>query len=176
MKLKRFIVLGWLTGSLLCGFCKVKAQDVVPCLIFTGNSDTENRIDLSKLNRITFEDDGMIITSSKESDVKEVKLLYSLFYHLEIGEAVPTTSSGLNLIETDNVSRLRFHSDIKTIVIESTSGLPFSVGVFNLDGVLIATSNILAEQPLSVESLSSGAYIVLASDGESKLSLKFIIN
>lgn len=175
MKPNSSIVLGWLIGSLLCCFCQAKAQDVVPCLIFTGNSDTEYCIDLAKLNRITFGDDGMTISSSNDNSIQDVQLLYSLFHHLEIGDATPSMPSGLNDIEASSSSILRFQADTKSIVIESDSTESFQVGIINPNGTLVAKSKIFAGQSLSVESLSSGVYIAIASNGETNLSIKFIL-
>lgn len=164
-----------LFGSLQCCFCRVSAEEV-PCLIFTGNSETECCIDLEKLNRITFGDTGMTVSSSTGNCTEEMQLLYSLFNHIEIGDAVPTGSVGLEAIEADNASRIVFVGDTKSIVIESDSESLFSMGIFSLKGTLIATSHLYANQSLSVDALPSGIYIALATNDESKLSLKFIIN
>jgi len=175
----RIIALGWLAGSLFCGFCYVKAADVVPCLIFTGNSDAEHCVDLAKLNRITFGDDGMTISSSKDNSVQEVQFLYSLYHHLEIGDATPTEiSTAIDEIGVDENSRLLFQSDTKSIRLESSSELPYDVGIFSLKGTLLATSKLCGGQTLSVEALNSGVYVAVATttNGESKLTLKFILN
>lgn len=173
----RIIALVWLAGSLFCGFCQVKAADTVPCLIFTGNSDAEQCIDLAKLNRITFGEDGMTISSSKDNSVQEVQLLYSLYRHLEIGEAIPTDiSTAIDEIGVDEKSRLLFHSDTKSIKLESSSELPYDIGIFSLKGILLATSRLYAGQSLSVEALNTGVYVAVATNGESKLILKFILN
>lgn len=78
--------LAWLMSFVLlsCLFCK--AETKVPCLIFSGNAEKEHCIDLSSLNRITFGDNSMVISSSKDESKKSVELLYSLYHHLEIGD------------------------------------------------------------------------------------------
>lgn len=167
---------GWLLGSILCCFCEAKAQDAVPCLIFTGNSDTEHCIDLAQLNRITFGDDGITVSSSKDPGAQSVKLLYSLFNHFEIGDATPTSATGVDDVIADTDPRLLYRSDSKSLVIESTSETPYTLGIFSLKGSLIATSKINAGQAISVEALSAGVYVAVATDGNSKLTLKFIIN
>lgn len=176
MKPIRITVPGWLLGSVLCGFCEAKAQDAVPCLIFTGNSDTEHCIDLAQLNRITFGDDGITVSSSKDPGAQSVKLLYSLFNHFEIGDATPTSATGVDDVIADTDPRLLYRSDSKSLVIESTSETPYTLGIFSLKGSLIATSKINAGQAISVEALSAGVYVAVATDGNSKLTLKFIIN
>lgn len=167
---------GLLVGLLLFSiFCSAQAETKVPCLIFTGASDTEQCIDLEKQNRITFTDAGMTVSSPKDHSIPDVQLSYTLFNHIEIGDAVPTTSSGVDEIVTDTDSRLLFVSDTKSIVIESASEIPYSLCIFSLKGTLIAMSNVSAGQSLSVEALAPGVYIAVAANDESQLTLKFIL-
>ncbi len=176
MKPNRIIALLWLAGLLLFSVGRATAADVVPCLIFTGNSETEHCIDLAALNRITFGDDGMIINSSKDDSVEGITLLYALFNHLEIGDATPTDNSGSAEIIADDDSHLLYRSDTKSLTIEYASDTPFTLGIFNFKGAMIATSQICAGQSLSVEALASGAYIAVATNGETTLKIKFIHN
>lgn len=176
MKPNCIIASAWLVGLSLCGVCKATAEDNVPCFIFTGKSDIEQCIALEKLNRITFGDDGMTLSSSAGTGTREVQLLYSLFNHIEIGDAVPSESSAVDEIVTDTDSRMVFVPDTKTIVVESVSEIPYSIGIFSLKGTLIATSNVYAGQSLSVAPFASGMYIAVATNGESQLTLKFILN
>lgn len=176
MKLNRIISPGLLAGIVFCSVGMTStADDIVPCLIFTGNSDAKHHIDLSKQNRITFGEEGMTISSTADNDIPDVMLLYSLFNRIEFGDANPTPPAGVEEVEIDADSRLIFTGDSKSIVIESTSELPFSIGIFSTSGTLIATSEAYAGQSLSVEALTPQAYIAVASDGRSKLILKFII-
>lgn len=174
MKGNHIIRFGWFFGLCITCLFSAKAQEAVPCLIFTGNSETPNCIDLSKYNRITFEDNEMTITSSKESDEPEITLLYSMFNHLEIGDAVPTDISAVEFVEADCNSQLRYHAETNSLVLESSSDKPYSLGIFSLNGSLIATSKISGGQHLCIESLSEGGYIAVATDGKSQLTLKFI--
>lgn len=176
MKPNHIIALGWFTCSLLCGFSHAQAQDRVPCLIFTGNSETQHCIDLAKQNRITFSSDGFAVSSSAGNSNPNVKLLYSMFNHIEIGDAVPTETSSIDEIEDDANSRIIFMPDSKSILLESSSDSPFAIGIFSLKGILIATSEIYAGHSLPLEGLSSGMYIAVATDGTAKLTLKFILN
>lgn len=117
----------------------------------------------------------MTISSSNESSEPEVTLLYSMFNHLEIGDAVPTDISSVKFIESEGDAQLRYIADTKSLALESSSDKPYSLGVFSLTGSLIATSKMSAGQSLSIESLSEGTYIVVATNGESRLTLKFIL-
>ncbi|MDE7388387.1 MAG: T9SS type A sorting domain-containing protein [Muribaculaceae bacterium] len=177
MKRNRIIELGWLMGSLsLCCSCPAIAADTVPCLIFTGKSDTERCIDLAKLNRVTFGEDGMTVSSSKNTGEPDVSLMYSLFNRLKIGNVTPIVSTEIGAVEAaDEVTRLRFQVVTKSLVVESASDESYSIAIFSLKGALIATSKIHAGQFLSVEALPTGVYVAVASNEESKLSLKFII-
>lgn len=164
-----------LTGlSIICCGSAI-SQDEVPCLIFTGNSDTSKCIDLSKLNRITFEEDSMIISSSSDTNEPDVKLLYSEYNRLEIGDAIPTGSTGIDYIESTDDIQLDYQPDSKSLILKSSSDIQYSIGIFSLKGTLIATSNMRGGQSLSLGSLTAGAYIVLATNGESKTSLKIIV-
>ena len=176
MKPHRINASGLLVWLLMfCGFCNARAETKVPCLIFTGASDTEQCFDLEKQNRITFTDAGMIVSSSKDTGIPDVQLPYTLFNHIEVSDAVPTESSGVIDIVSDTYSRLVFDSDTKSVMIKSISETPYSIGIFSVKGTLIAMSEVRAGQSLSVEELVAGVYVAIATGGESKLTLKFII-
>lgn len=162
-------------SGILCCSMAIKAADEVPCLIFSGGSPTEHCIDLEKLNRITFGNDRMIISSSKDNSAENVELLYSLFHHLEVGDAIPTLSA-LDETTISAVSDIRFNPDTKSLIIESDSELPFTTGIFTVSGNLMINSIVNAGESISVQILTPGVYIAVATDGEIKLTLKFIIN
>lgn len=117
----------------------------------------------------------MTISSSKESNEPEIKLLYSLFNHMAIGDAVPTDISEVKIIEAEGNAQLRFIAETRSLVLDSSSDMPYSIGIFNLNGTLIASSKMAASQSLSIGALSDGTYIAVASDGKSQLTLKFIL-
>ena len=175
MKSNHISAFGWLAALLISGFSAAKAQDAVPCLIFTGNSDTPYNIDLDKLNRVTFGDDGFIVSSSSDSAVSEETLLYSLYNRLAIGEAVPSIPTSVADIEVEGSSALRYQADAKSIVLDAAAEGKYAIGIYSLNGVLIATSDMAAGQSLDVASLPAGSYIAVASNGNSKLTLKFIL-
>ena len=160
--------------SIVC-YGSAISQDEVPCLIFTGNSDTAECIDLSKHNRITFEEDAMIVSSSTDPTGADVRLLYTEYNHLEIGDAVPTGSTGVDYIKSNDNIQLAYQPDSKSLTLKSSPDITYSIGVFSLKGTLIATSEMRGGQSLSLGSLTAGTYIVLATNGESKTSIKIII-
>lgn len=177
MKLFTSVKLTWLVsiGLLPCLVCK--AETKVPCLIFSGNAETEHSIDLAKLNRITFGNNSMIISSSKDDASQSVELLYSLYHHLEIGDAIPTDlESGIESVDTDSDSRIYVDAQAKLLYLQSASSAKFSIGIFNISGHLLMTAELNDGDAVTLEALTPGMYIALASDGKTKLSLKFILN
>lgn len=165
---------GWFTGIIFLNFFLLKGQDVVPCMIFSGNSDCEQSLDLSKFNRIVFEDNYMIVSSSSDKGEEEVKLQYSLFNHLEVGNVLPSDLSLEEAVIVDGESQLIFKSDSKELLLESVSDSIFTIDIFNLDGRLVKRTSITANRPILLRDLSMGVYIAIASDGIEKLVLKFL--
>lgn len=158
-----------LLGGLVC-----KAETKVPCLIFSGNAGTEHSVDLSRLNRITFGDNSMVISSSKDDTQQSVELLYSLYHHLEIGDTTPT--SGIETEVMDSETRIYVDAKAKLLHLQSASDAEFSVGIFNLNGILLLTSELCNGDAVTLEVLTPGVYIAVASDGQTRLNLKFILN
>ena len=168
--------LAWLMSFVLlsCLFCK--AETKVPCLIFSGNAEKEHCIDLSSLNRITFGDNSMVISSSKDESKKSVELLYSLYHHLEIGDEIPTDiGASIDIISDDSTSRIFVDAKSKLLYLQSPDPT-FHLGVFNVSGNLMLTSDLSNGDAVTLEALSPGVYIAVASDGKTKLNLKFILN
>lgn len=162
-------------AMLLIGAPGSGAQEAVPCLIFTGQAEGEQRLDLLQYNRISFGDEGVVISSSKDGEVREVQLLYSLYNHFELGDAVPNVDAGIEETAAADGSRMRYDNATKTISIEADSTRPFTIGIIDLKGALVATSKMYAGQQLPVGELPTGGYIAVATDGTSKSSLKFIV-
>ncbi|MCH5220974.1 MAG: T9SS type A sorting domain-containing protein [Muribaculaceae bacterium] len=168
--------LGWLTSFvfLSCLFCK--AETKVPCLIFSGNAEKEVCIDLATLNRITFGDNSMIVSSSKDPNTESIELLYSLYHHLEIGDGTPSDfESSIDVILDDSNSRIYLDAQSKLLYLQTTLDSEFQIGIFNVSGNLLLTSELSNGDALMLETLSSGVYIAVATDGKTKISLKFIL-
>ena len=148
----------------------------MPCLIFSGNAEKEHCIDLSSLNRITFGDNSMVISSSKDASKESVELLYSLYHHLEIGDETPSDIASVDVISDDSTSRIYVDAKSKLLYLQSTDGAKFQLGVFNVSGNLLLISDLSNGDAVTLEALSSGVYIAVASDGKTKRALKFILN
>lgn len=176
--------LGWLMSFVFLSCLVCKAETKVPCLIFSGNAEKEYCIDLASLNKITFGDNSMIVSSSKDPSKESVELLYSLYHHLEIGDGIPKIENGtptdfgapINVISGDSNSRLYFDAQSKLLYLQTDSDSEFQVGVFNISGNLLLTSELSNGDAVTLEALSSGVYIAVASDNKTKTSLKFILN
>lgn len=165
----------WLACTMMLITISAYGENVVPCLIFTGNSGSKQSLDLSKLNRITFDNDGFTVSSSNGGSTEGIRLLYSLFNHIEIGDDTPTNVNGIDKISISTDSKLLFREADRGLKIETPSTNQFMIGIFNMNGVIVATSNMDTNDSLSLEALSPGAYVAVATDGEIKLTLKFII-
>lgn len=170
-------MLAWLMSFVLLSGLVCKAETKVPCLIFSGNAEKEHCIDLSSLNRITFGDNSMVISSSKDASKESVELLYSLYHHLEIGDETPSDfGASVDVISDDSTSRIYVDAKSKLLHLQSTDDTKFQIGVLNARGTLLLTSVLSNGDAVSLEALSSGVYIVVASDGKTKINLKFILN
>lgn len=115
----------------------------------------------------------MTISSSTDSNTPEVNLLYALYNHFTIGDAIPTDASGVDAVKADGNTQLRFISNAKSLVLESGSSSTYTIGIFSLNGTLIATSSMTAGQSLPLDALTPGAYIAVATNGESQINVKF---
>lgn len=170
-------MLAWLMSIVLLPCYLCKAETKVPCLIFSGSAEKEHHIDLASLNRITFGDNSMIISSSKDASKESVELLYSLYHHLEIGDGIPSVSgSYIDLIPEDSNSRIYVDTQSKLLYLQTSFNTKFHIGIFNIGGNLLLTSDLSNGDAITLESLSPGVYIAIASDGKTKLNLKFILN
>ena len=173
MKQINTAMLAWLMSFVLLSCPVCKAETKVPCFIFSGNAERDYCIDLASLNRITFGDNSMVISSSKDAGMETVELLYTLYHHLEIGDEIPEASVEVN--SDDTSSRIYVDAQSKLLYLETTSESIFQVGVFNISGNLLMTSELSNGDALMLDALSSGVYIAVASDGVTQLKLKFIL-
>lgn len=153
-----------------------KADTTVPYLIFSGNADDERYIDLAKYNRITFGDNSMTVSSSTDGRIPPVELLYSLYNHFEVGNASPDVS-GIDEISADTESQLIVDGQAKSLhITASESQTRFNVGVFDISGHLMVSTTLTPDKPLSIGHLYPGIYIAVATDGKTKLYVKFILD
>jgi len=153
----------------------IHADGEVPCLIFTHNDGTCYNIDLARYNRIHILKDGMKVSNATDNNKKSIVLPLSNYHRFQVGSAVPIVDSGLEQIETESLTHLRFISETKSLMIESPSESTFIIYIYDMDGEQIATSHMRDGQSLSVSALTMGVYMAVATDGKTNLTLKFIL-
>lgn len=174
--MKRISPLLWIMNIALLFSPICKAATIVPCLIFSGSADSEYSIDLAKLNRITFGDNSMVI-SSKDDPNLSFELLYSLYDHLEIGDADPTNVAFSVKTVEDNVNfRIYFDPISKNLYLQTSPKEKFRIGIFNAGGQLVFVSEAYSENAVGLENLPTGVYVAVATDGNTIINHKFIIN
>lgn len=152
------------------------AETIVPCLVFSGSAEKDNHFDLTEYNRITFSENSMTVSSSKDETREPVEMLYSLYHHFTVGDAVPDDFSGVEVTEVGEESRIFVDGESRLLHLQSWSASPFSVGVFDIGGRLMLTCNLSAGDALTLDALPAGSYIAVATDGAVRLTLKFILH
>ena len=151
------------------------AQEQKPCLIFSGGGN-QQAYDLEKYNRIQFGEEFITLGSSKDPSISEIQLLYSLYNHIEVGNAVP---AGIDDLTNDmNVQELRIDYDGKNrqLLIANSKNTPVIIGIFDTNGSLLLSVKVSGETSVPLGNLVPGVYIAVATDGNAKSSLKFITN
>lgn len=149
------------------------ANDEIKSIVFLGRAGQEKLLDITKYNRITFGQDTMTISSSHDSGQEEINLLYTLYHHIELGTAVPSAIEDVDADATQ--SSLIFDSNTKTMRLNSRNTGQFTLGVFDIKGVLLKSVRIFGGDEISLQNLSPGVYITVATDSKTNLKLKFVI-
>lgn len=152
------------------------AETIVPCLVFSGSAEKDNHFDLTEYNRITFSENSMTVSSSTDETRKPVEMAYSLYHHFTVGDAEPDDFSGIEVAESGEQSRIFVDAKSRLLHLQSWSVSPFAVGVFDIGGRLMLTGELHAGDALTLDALTAGSYIAVASDGNVRLSLKFILH
>ncbi|MDE6340269.1 MAG: T9SS type A sorting domain-containing protein [Muribaculaceae bacterium] len=164
-----FLLIGMFGGSPAFG------ANEVPCIVLSGNAQENRNIDLSKYNRISFGEESMTISSSSDPTAEEVELLYSLYNHFQVQDAAPTDGAAIEELTADSDVKLLFNQANRSLSLEGNNDTVHTIGIFNLNGELLITYRLRGNESCSLQSLNSGVYIAISTDGKSKLSLKFII-
>ena len=167
--------LGCLISGLIT-FCNaVHANDEVPCLVISGHDSNEKQsLDLAIYNRITFGDDSMTISSSKNADADPVTLLYSAFNHMEVQDDIPMNGSDVDEVWLSSQSSLFYNRATESLGLNAELGDVYAVGIFDMDGRLMVNSRLRNGESLPTNTLSSGVYVAIAINGNTRLALKFV--
>lgn len=158
--------------ALLCciGYAMpVVADEGTPCLIFSGAAGKEYALDLARYNRITFGENSMTVSNTKDPSDK-IELLYSAYHHLEVGIA---QASGLEDVVASEFM-IVYEPETSTLKVESSNDNTFAVGVFNINGVLVCHTQLRGGQGVSLESLAPGVYIAVATGETGAQKIKFV--
>ena len=148
----------------------IKADDIKQCLIFSGQMESELAIDLEKFNRISFGPESMTLTNSNDP-ATSAEVLYSVYNRLKVDYSNP--SVGIEEVEECQFD-IMYLKSIQSLSVTTECPEPVKVGVFNLSGILVLNSQLYNGEVLSVESLSSGAYVAIAVDKSGSKSIKFV--
>ena len=106
-----------------------------------------------------------------------MELLYSLYHHVEIGDETPTdVGAAVDIMSDESSSRIYVDAKSKLLYLQSSDNTQFKLGVFNASGTLLLTSDLSDGDAVSLEALSPGVYVAVASDGRIKFNSKFILN
>lgn len=141
-------------------------------IILKGNVDTPKTIALKDYNRITFNDDCISLSSSKNSSIEQIDLLYSLYYHIEFGNGEIGVVPGI-FVDSQLFS---YSEQNRCLILSRVDNYEdYAVGVFSVSGAMLVSMIINCDGVCDVSNLSSGIYIAIASDGKSKFTTKFII-
>lgn len=79
------------------------------------------------------------------------------------------------MAESGEQSRIFVEAESRLLHLQSWSVAPFAVGVFDIGGRLMLTGELHAGDAMTLDALTPGSYIAVASDGNVRLSLKFIL-
>ncbi len=165
-----FINKGAVALVLLSGALLVSADEVKPCFIFSGAAGENYAIDLERYNRISFGDDAMELSSSEHSSAR-IQLLYSAYNRFRIAEGKP--SAAVEEVE-DTAIQLYYNATTQELILAGDSTEPYTVGVFNLSGMLMYSGNLRNGEPISLSHLGNGVYVAVAVTSTDNHTIKFV--
>ncbi len=157
-----------------CGYLAATNPEV-PCVVFSGNADSDINIDLSKYKRITFLEDSFIISSPENDDCEDISLGYSDFHHFSFQNTNPTAMTEVKEIESVGKTGIFYSASEKIIKAQFSEENILSLTILNPEGQILLTSELSVAQPIYVGNLTPGVYIAVATDGDARYTIKFIL-
>ena len=155
--------------ALIPSMVKAESQTV---MFFSGNAEMPKTIDLSEYNRISFSDDCITLSSSKDASIEQIELLYSLYHHIEFGEG-EVVSVTENLSESQSLFYRELNRELMLAGVENCAD--YTIGVFSVNGSLLVSKKMDSTEVCDVANLAPGMYVAIATNGEINLRTKFII-
>ena len=145
------------------------ADDDPTHIIVSNHGNDKASYSLSDYNRISFSNDGIILSSSKDVSVAQVTLLYSVYNRIQFGEN----------LSVENV----VNDPTDVIYNPATKSLNFSilmsrecvVDVFSTSGALLLSGHPSPDGTFSLSKLTNGNYLAVAFNKNRKITLKILI-
>lgn len=156
--------------AVFCLFCPASAQKTKHYLIFQGPSGEERALDVDQYNRIKFGKECIQLSKSNNPD-QTLDLLYSVYDRFRIEKNAPLVNEEL---VAGASGALVYDSAVQSLKITGDTQEAYTLGIFNLNGVLLDSVTVMPGESVSVQSLSDGFYIAVAVNSTSSLTLKFV--
>lgn len=142
-------------------------------IIISGNAEFSKTLELNKYNRITFYDECLSLSSSKDDTVERIDLLYSLYNHIKFSN--DGNVSVKDMISTTSTLSCDVYSKTLNLHTPQDNAADYNLGIFSANGTLIYCDKFTSDGKYSISNLVSGVYIAVATNGKTNLTLKFII-
>ena len=165
-KTLKTIIVGF---SVLVGVLSASADNTPTHIIVLGSGGDKVCYPLSDYNRIAFSSDGIVLSSSKDTSVEQITLLYAAYNHIQFGDNLSVEN-----ILSDN-SEISYEPSTGSLRLSVASPQEFVVGVFSTSGVLVAAGHPASDGIFAVSNLPQGIYVAVACGGRDKMTLKFQI-
>lgn len=174
MKKNHLILLVWLTAAFLLVHPHAVADNSEPCFIFSGNASEVKILPLKAYNRISFNQNGLIVSSSMDVGISKENIPFKDYNRFFVGMANPTLSTVIKETQSEEGLQLLFDSKAKVLTLISHSNEPHIITIYNIAGNMMLCSEIRSEGCISVHHLIPGIYIA-TTEGRNNRTLKFII-
>lgn len=172
MKLKCFKF--FLLISFGCLACQATyAQEEKPCLIFFGDSESSENLDIEKYNKIQFDKDFFIISSSDDEEIEPVYLDYVTYNKWKFGITTPSVSE-IESIISEKDSFFFYSTETKSLKFINPKNEKCTVCVMTSEGRLVLTTTISQDATISVAHLAPGYYIAFVNEKPEMKAIKFI--
>lgn len=125
--------------------------------------------DLNTYNRFEFNGDGWILSSGRDATVSPINVPFAVCNRVTFD-----TQSRLDIgdIKTE---ALRYDGSSRGIILEAEKPETYRVTVYSSLGVMVMDSGVDAAGIVSIRGFVPGVYVAVATDGHSRMTLKFVV-
>lgn len=141
-------------------------------IVISGNAEFTKTLELNKYNRITFYDECISLSSSKDDTIERIDLLYSLYNHIKFSNEGNVSVADINT--TTSTLSCDIYSKTLNLYTQDNAA-DYNLGIFSANGTMIYCDKFTSDGKYSISNLMSGVYIAVATNGKTNLTLKFII-